>query len=126
MPVCIPSIHVFLGRPLFLLSHGIQSIINFGMKIIMIIMIMNVKFTTSNRDQYGPHSTPDELISYKVNTSRPGQEIYYCIFKTVFRPACPLSFPTSVHLSPHVYILHLRDSFRCAPKSLRHNRALFY
>ena len=25
-----PSIHVFLGRPLFLLSPGIQSIINFG------------------------------------------------------------------------------------------------
>ena len=24
------SIHVFLGRPLFLLSRGIQSIINFG------------------------------------------------------------------------------------------------
>ena len=27
MTVCTPSIHVFLGRPLFLLSHGIQSII---------------------------------------------------------------------------------------------------
>jgi len=25
-----PSIHVFLGRPLFLLSSGIHSIINFG------------------------------------------------------------------------------------------------
>ena len=25
-----PSIHVFLGRPLFLLSRGIQAIINFG------------------------------------------------------------------------------------------------
>src|SRR5215475_15589756 len=25
-----PSIHVFLGRPLFLLSPGIHSIINFG------------------------------------------------------------------------------------------------
>jgi len=30
MAVCAPSIHVFLGRPLFLLSHGIQSIINYG------------------------------------------------------------------------------------------------
>ena len=30
MAACTPSIHVFLGRPLFLLSHGIQSIINFG------------------------------------------------------------------------------------------------
>ena len=28
--LCTPSIHVFLGRPLFLLSHGIQSTINFG------------------------------------------------------------------------------------------------
>ena len=27
---CTPSIHVFLGRPLFLLSRDIQSIINFG------------------------------------------------------------------------------------------------
>jgi len=27
---CTPSIHVFLGRPLFLLSCGIHSIINFG------------------------------------------------------------------------------------------------
>jgi hypothetical protein len=26
----IPSIHVFLGRPLFRLSSGIHSIINFG------------------------------------------------------------------------------------------------
>jgi len=34
-------------------------------------------------------------------------------------------FHTSVHLSPHVYKLRIRDSFRCAPKSLRHNRALF-
>ena len=30
MAVCTPSIHVFLGCPLFLLSRGIQSIINFG------------------------------------------------------------------------------------------------
>ena len=30
MAACTPSIHVFLGRPLFLLSHGIQSVINFG------------------------------------------------------------------------------------------------
>ena len=30
MAACTPSIHVFLGRLLFLLSHGIQSIINFG------------------------------------------------------------------------------------------------
>ena len=30
MAACTPSIHVFLGCPLFLLSHGIQSIINFG------------------------------------------------------------------------------------------------
>jgi len=30
MAACTPSIHVFLGRPLFLLSRGIQSIINFG------------------------------------------------------------------------------------------------
>ena len=30
MTACTPSIHVFLGRPLFLLSRGIQSIINFG------------------------------------------------------------------------------------------------
>ena len=29
MAACTPSIHVFLGRPLFLLSRGIQSIINF-------------------------------------------------------------------------------------------------
>ena len=27
---CTPSIHIFLGRPLFLLSPGIHSIINFG------------------------------------------------------------------------------------------------
>ena len=30
MAACPPSIHVFLGRPLFLLSSGIHSIINFG------------------------------------------------------------------------------------------------
>ena len=30
MAACTPSIHVFLGRPLFFLSHGIQSIINCG------------------------------------------------------------------------------------------------
>ena len=30
MAACTHSIHVFLGRPLFLLSRGIQSIINFG------------------------------------------------------------------------------------------------
>jgi len=30
MANCTPSIHVYLGRPLFLLSRGIQSIINFG------------------------------------------------------------------------------------------------
>ena len=30
MAACTPSIHAFLGHPLFLLSHGIQSIINFG------------------------------------------------------------------------------------------------
>ena len=29
---CTPSIHVFLGRSLFLLSRGIQSIINFGIQ----------------------------------------------------------------------------------------------
>jgi hypothetical protein len=28
MAACSPSIHVFLGHPLFLLSHGIHSIIN--------------------------------------------------------------------------------------------------
>ena len=30
MAACTPSVHVFLGRPLFLLTRGIQSIINFG------------------------------------------------------------------------------------------------
>ena len=30
MAACNSSIHVFLGRPLFLLSRGTQSIINFG------------------------------------------------------------------------------------------------
>jgi len=30
MVACTPSIHVFLGRHIFLLSRGIQSIINFG------------------------------------------------------------------------------------------------
>ena len=30
MAACTPSIHVFLGRLLFLLSRGIKSIINFG------------------------------------------------------------------------------------------------
>jgi len=30
MAACTPFNHVFLGRPLFLLSRGIQSIINFG------------------------------------------------------------------------------------------------
>ena len=30
MAACTPSIHVFLGRPLFLLSSGIHSIFNFG------------------------------------------------------------------------------------------------
>ena len=30
MAACTPSIHVFLGRPLFLLSSGTHSIINFG------------------------------------------------------------------------------------------------
>jgi hypothetical protein len=30
MAACTPSIHVFLGRPLFLLSLGIHAIINFG------------------------------------------------------------------------------------------------
>ena len=30
MAACIPSIHVFLGCPLYLLSHCIQSIIKFG------------------------------------------------------------------------------------------------
>ena len=30
MAACTPSIHVFLGHTLFLLSHGIQSIMNFG------------------------------------------------------------------------------------------------
>ena len=30
MAACTPSIHVFLGRPLFLLSGGIHSIISFG------------------------------------------------------------------------------------------------
>ena len=30
MAVCTPPIHVFLGRPLFLLSPGIHYIINFG------------------------------------------------------------------------------------------------
>ena len=29
MASCTPSIHVFLGRTLFLLSRGIQSVINF-------------------------------------------------------------------------------------------------
>jgi hypothetical protein len=30
MAACTPSIHVFLGRPLFHLSRGMQFIINFG------------------------------------------------------------------------------------------------
>jgi len=30
MVACTPPIHVFLGRPLFLLSSGIHSIINVG------------------------------------------------------------------------------------------------
>jgi hypothetical protein len=30
MAACTPSIHVFLGCPLFLLSRGIHSIISFG------------------------------------------------------------------------------------------------
>jgi len=30
MAACTPSIHVILGRPLFLLSHDIQSVINIG------------------------------------------------------------------------------------------------
>ena len=30
MAACTPSIHVFLGRHLFLLSRGIKSIIKFG------------------------------------------------------------------------------------------------
>ena len=30
MAACTPSIPIFLGRPLFLLPHGIHSIINFG------------------------------------------------------------------------------------------------
>ena len=30
MAACTPSVHVFLGSPLFLLSCGILSIINFG------------------------------------------------------------------------------------------------
>src|SRR5215475_7471975 len=30
MAACTPSIHVYLVRPLFLLSSGIHSIINFG------------------------------------------------------------------------------------------------
>jgi hypothetical protein len=30
MAACSPSIHVFLGRPLFLLFRGIYPIINFG------------------------------------------------------------------------------------------------
>jgi len=40
MVACTPSIHVFLGRPLFLIFHGIQSIINFGIIIIIIIIII--------------------------------------------------------------------------------------
>ena len=36
-----PSIHVFLGRPLFLLSPGIHSIINFGSRS-TILRIKNV------------------------------------------------------------------------------------
>ena len=32
MAACTPSIHVFLGRPLFSLSGGVHSIINFGSK----------------------------------------------------------------------------------------------
>ena len=32
MAACTPSLHVFLGRPLFLLSIGVHSIINFGYK----------------------------------------------------------------------------------------------
>jgi hypothetical protein len=30
MAACTPSIHIFLGRPLFLLSSGIHYIINFS------------------------------------------------------------------------------------------------
>ena len=30
MAACTTSIHVFLGRPLFLLSSGTHSLINFG------------------------------------------------------------------------------------------------
>ena len=30
MAACTPSIHDFLGRPLFLLSRGIHSVIHFG------------------------------------------------------------------------------------------------
>ena len=35
MAAFTPSIHVFLGRPLFLLSSGIHSIINFGEKLLV-------------------------------------------------------------------------------------------
>ena len=42
MAVCTPSIHVFLGRPLFLLSSGIHSIINFGILSSGILLMMMV------------------------------------------------------------------------------------
>jgi hypothetical protein len=41
MAACTPSIHVFLERPLFLLSSGIHSIINFG------VLSSGIRFTWS-------------------------------------------------------------------------------
>jgi hypothetical protein len=35
MAACTPSIHVFLGRPLFLLSAGIHSTISFGILVVL-------------------------------------------------------------------------------------------
>lgn len=118
------SLRNVLLRNTKLLLKNEHSIDQFLFSITAFNAIMKVEFTTSNRDQYGPHSTTGLPISHKADNYRPGQEISYCMFKTVFRPACHLSLSTSVHLSPQVYKLHLRDPFRCAPKSLPHNRAL--
>jgi len=45
MATCTPSIQVFLGRPLFLLSRGIHSIISFGILSFGILLTCSLFFS---------------------------------------------------------------------------------
>ena len=47
MAACTPSIHVFLGRPLFLLSSGTHSIINLNIQFEIAYSTTVVEFYTT-------------------------------------------------------------------------------